>query len=64
MDTNIYTIQRNSFAKNRELALHIYKHAHYVAASCVPSLLGLQIINWSLEYIGVNTKVEEHMSTL
>ena len=49
------------FAKNRELALHFYKHAHYVAASHVPSLSGLQIINWSPEYIGVHTKVEEHM---
>ena len=49
------------FAKNRELALHFYKHAHYFAASHVPSLSGLQIINWSPEYIGVNAKVEEHM---
>ena len=49
------------YAENFEQAKNFYQHAHYVAASRVPSISGLQIINWSPEYIGVNKKVEEHM---
>ena len=49
------------FAENFEQAKNFYQHAHYVAASRVPSISGLQIINWSPEYVGVNKKVEEHM---
>ena len=48
-------------AKNFEAAKICYQHAHYVAASRVSSISGLQIIDWSPEYIGVNKKVEEHM---
>ena len=51
------------FAKNRELALHLCIHAHYVAESHVPSLSGLQIINWSPEYIGENTKGQNIWNT-
>ena len=40
---------------------NFYQHAHYVAARRVPSISGLQIIDWSPEYIGVNKKVGEHM---
>ena len=49
------------YAENFEPAKNFYQHAHYVAASHVPSISGLQIIIWSPEYIGVNKKVEEHM---
>ena len=49
------------YAENFEQAKNFYQHAYYVAASRVPSISGLQIINWSPEYIGVNKKVEEHM---
>ena len=49
------------YAENFEAAKNFYQHAHYVAASRVPSISGLQIIDWSPEYIGVNKKVEEHM---
>ena len=45
------------YAENFEQAKNFYQHAHYVAASRVPSISGLQIINWSPEYIGVNKKV-------
>ena len=49
------------YAENFEAAKNFYQHAHYVAASRVPSISGLQIIDWSPQYIGVNKKVEEHM---
>ena len=49
------------YAENFEAAKNFYQHAHYVAASHVPSISGLQIIHWSPEYTGVNKKVEEHM---
>ena len=49
------------YAENLKAAQYFNQHAHYVAASCVPSLSGLQIIDWSPEYIGVNKNVEEHM---
>ena len=49
------------YAENLEAANNFYQHAHYVAASHVPSLSGLQIIDWSPEYMGVNKRVEEHM---
>ena len=35
------------FAKNPEKAKVFYQHACYVAASCVRSLKGLQIIKWN-----------------
>ena len=49
------------YAENFEAAKYFYQHAHYVAASHVPSISGLQIIDWSPQYIGVNKRVEEHM---
>ena len=52
------------FSTNHSLALHFYQHAHYVAASRVKSLNGLQILNWSPELISVNKDVEEHMEYL
>ena len=44
-----------------EAAKNFYQHAQYVGASHVPSLLGLQIVDWSPEYMGVDKRVEEHM---
>ena len=49
------------YDENLEAAKNFYQHAQYVAASHVPSLSGLQIIDWSPEYMGVNKRVEEHM---
>ena len=49
------------YAENLEAAKNFYQHAHYVAASHVPSLSGLQIKDWSPEYMGVNKRVKEHM---
>ena len=48
------------YAENLEAAKNLYQYGHYVAASYVPSISGLQIIDWSPEYIGANKKVEEH----
>ena len=45
------------YAENLEAAKNFYQHAHYAAASRVPSLSGLQIIDWSPEYMGVNKRV-------
>ena len=46
---------------NLGLARHFYQHAHYVAASRVSSLEGLQILNWAPHLISVNEEVEVHM---
>ena len=40
------------------------RHAHYVAASRVRSLEGLQIINWHQELITVNEDVQKHLEYL
>ena len=40
------------------------QHAHYVAASRVTTLGGLQIISWKPERISVNQDVKEHMDYL
>ena len=37
------------------------QHAHYVAASRMSSLEGLQILNWAPHLISVNEEVEVHM---
>ena len=49
------------YAENLKAAQYFYQHVHFVAATRVPSLSGLQIIDWSPEYIGVNKNVEDHM---
>ena len=54
-------VSRPYYAENLEAAKNYYQHAHYVVAGCVPSISGLQILDWSPEYIGVNRKVEEHV---
>ena len=48
-------------AKNLGLARQFYQHAHYVAASRVSSLEGLQILNWAPHLISVNEEVAVHM---
>ena len=48
-------------AKNMGLARQFYQHAHYVAASRVSSLEGLQILNWAPHLISVNEEVKVHM---
>ena len=52
------------FAKNPEKAKAFYQHAHYVAASCVRSLKGLQIIKWNPDLISVNEEVQSHLDNL
>ena len=49
------------FVKKPALAMAFYQHAHYVAASRVKSIKGLQILNWSPDLVSVNKDVEEHM---
>ena len=41
-----------------------YQHAHYVAASHVRSLKGLQIIKWNPDLISVNEEVQSHLDYL
>ena len=48
-------------SKNQNLAKSFLQHAHYVAASRVTTLDGLQIISWKPELISVNQDVKEHM---
>ena len=40
------------------------RHAHYVAASRVTSLQGLQILKWNEDLISVNEDVEKHLDFL
>ena len=52
------------FAKNPEKAKPFHQHAHHVAASCVRSLKGLQIIKWNPDLISVNEEVQSHLDYL
>ena len=52
------------FAKNPEKAKAFYQHAHYVAASCVRSLKGLQIIKWNPDLISINEEVQSQLDYL
>ena len=52
------------FAKNPEKAKAFYQHAHYVAASHVRSLKGLQIIKWNPDLISINEEVQSHLDYL
>ena len=47
--------------KNEHLAKLYLKHAHYVSASRVTTLEGLEIINWNPHLISVNSDVKEHI---
>ena len=49
------------YAEKFEAAKNFYQHPHYVAASHIPSLSGLQIIDWSPVHISLDKRVEEHM---
>ena len=52
------------FSKNEHLARLFLQHAHYVAASRVTSLEGLQILSWNADLISVNKDVRKHMEYL
>ena len=51
-------------SKSQNVAKGFLQHAHYVAASRVTTLEGLQIISWKPELINVNQDVKEHMDYL
>ena len=52
------------FSENEHLARLFLQHAHYVAASRVTSLEGLQILSWNADLISVNNDVRKHMEYL
>ena len=51
-------------SKKQNLAKGILQHAHYVAASRVTTLEGLQTISWNPEFVSVNQDVKEQMGYL
>ena len=51
-------------SKNQKLAKCFLQHAHYVAASSVTTLEGLQITSWKPELISVNQDVKDCMDYL
>ena len=57
MDPNL----SSEVGNNVGLVRHFYQHAHYVAASQVSSLEGLQILNWAPHLISVNPEVQVYM---
>ena len=50
------------FQKYPNLAKVYLQHAHYVAASHVTSLEGLQILTWNPQLISTNYEVKEHLA--
>ena len=50
-------------SQNRNLARLFLQHAHYVAASRVTSLQGLQILSWNKDLISVNNDVRNTWNT-
>ena len=52
------------FSENEHLARLFLQHVHYVAASRVTSLEGLQILSWNADLISVNKDVRRHMEYL
>ena len=52
------------FSENEHLPRLFLQHAHYVAASRVTSLEGLQILSWNADLISVNKDVMRHMEYL
>ena len=52
------------FSENEHLARLFLQHAHFVAASRVMSLEGLQISSWNADLISVNKDVMRHMEYL
>ena len=51
-------------SKNPNLAKSFLQHAHYVAASRVTTLKGLQLLSWNPELISVNHDVKDHVDYL
>ena len=51
-------------SQNKNLARLFLQHAHYVAASRVTSLQGLQILSWNKDLISINNDVQKHMQYL
>ena len=54
----------DGFRKNPTKAKPFLRHAHYVAASRVRSLQGLQILKWNENLISVNENVQNHLEYL
>ena len=50
------------FQKYQNHAKLYLQNAHHVAASCVTSLEGFQILTWNPELISTNHEVKEHLS--
>ena len=50
------------FQKHPNLAKLYLQHAHYVGASHVTSVEGLQIITWNLHLISTSSDVKEHLT--
>ena len=53
-----------AFSENEHLARLFLQHAHYVAASRVTSLEGLQILSWNADLTSVLKDVRKHMEYL
>ena len=51
-------------SQNKNLARLFLQHAHYVAASRVTSLQGLQILSWNKDLISIKNDVQKHMEYL
>ena len=52
------------FSENEHLERLFLQYTHYVAASRVTSLEGLQILSWNTDLISVNNDVRKHMEYL
>ena len=52
------------FSENEHLGRLFLQHAHYVAASRVTLLEGLQILSWNGDLISVNKDMKRHMEYL
>ena len=50
------------FQKYPNLPILYLQHAHYVSASHVTSLEGLQILTWNPQLISTNHEVKEHLA--
>ena len=62
IDMNVSSSDK--FHRHPLTAKPFLRHAHYVAASRVRSLEGLQIIKWNPELITVNEDVQKHLDYL
>ena len=62
IDMNVSSSDK--FRRHPLTAKPFLRHAHYVAASRVRSLEGLQIIKWNPELITVNEDVQKHLDYL